>query len=177
MTRARSIAIRVAGAFACVLAFGLGLANRIDVPIPAGARADRLLVDKSDRTLTLFADGRVLATLPIALGSDPVGPKEREGDGRTPEGRYVVDEHRTASRFHRALHLSYPTATQRSRAAARGVDPGGAIMIHGLRNGLSWIGRLHRTVDWTAGCIALTDPEIEAVFDAVPDGTPIEIRP
>lgn len=156
---------------------GIVAANRIDVPDLGGRRPDHVVVDKSERTLRLYEGERLLASFPIALGPEPVGPKSREGDGRTPEGSYTIDEHRSASRFHRALHVSYPTPSQIEGARARGEDPGGAIMIHGLRNGLGLLGRAHRMVDWTAGCIALTNPEMDLVYEAVEDGTSIEIRP
>jgi murein L,D-transpeptidase YafK len=111
------------------------------------------------------------------LGRNPVGPKLREGDKRTPEGLYAIESHNPRSSFHRALKVSYPSAADRIAAAKRGVAPGGDIMIHGIRNGLGFIGRLQRRLDWTAGCIAVTNPEIEEIYRAVPDGTPIEIRP
>jgi murein L,D-transpeptidase YafK len=113
----------------------------------------------------------------VALGEEPVGPKEREGDGRTPEGLYVIDGRNPQSRYHRSLRISYPGPEDAARAAKLGVSPGGDIMIHGLQNGLGWIGALHRTHDWTRGCIAVTNDEIEEIWDLVPDGTPIEIRP
>jgi murein L,D-transpeptidase YafK len=107
----------------------------------------------------------------------PWDPKQREGDLKTPEGDYAIDGRLEASAFHRALHVSYPNARDRAAAARAHVNPGGAIMVHGIRNGLGWLGRLHRRVDWTSGCIALTDREIEEIWRAVPDGTPILIEP
>ena len=144
--------------------------------LPAGATVDRMIVDKSARTLTLLAGDRVLKAYPIRLGRNPSGPKTREGDSRTPEGVYVIDYRNPRSRFHLALHVSYPSPADTERAAAAGVPPGGDIMIHGLPNGLGWLGRLHQLFDWTDGCIAVTDREIEEIYRAVPDGTPIEIR-
>ena len=94
------------------------------------------------------------------------GPKTHQGDGRTPEGRYLIDRHNPASAFHRALHVEYPTAAESAQAQAGGYDPGGEIMVHGLKNGLGWV-----------GCIAVTNPEIEELYRIVPDGTPIAIRP
>jgi murein L,D-transpeptidase YafK len=146
-------------------------------PLPAGARADLIVVDKAERRLALMRDGEVLKSYRVALGGDPRGHKQREGDGRTPEGRYAIDGRSPASSFHRALHVSYPDGQDRARAAASGDSPGGDIMIHGIRNGLGWLGPLHRLVDWTDGCIAVTDPEIREIWRAVPTGTPIEIRP
>jgi murein L,D-transpeptidase YafK len=139
-------------------------------------RADRIVIEKQARTLSLYRRGAAIKTYRVSLGSRPVGQKERQGDGRTPEGVYVIDQHNPHSSFHRALHVSYPSAADRARAAALGVSPGGDIMIHGLPNHFGWIGRLQRAHDWTAGCIALTDPEIDEIFRAVPDGTRVEIR-
>ena len=113
----------------------------------------------------------------MALGFSPVGPKQSEGDGRTPEGNYTVDFHKSDSAFHRALHISYPDAADSARAAEAGVAPGGDIMIHGLPNGFSALASAHRLRDWTAGCIAVTDSEMDEIWVSVADGTPIEIRP
>lgn len=140
-------------------------------------RADLVVVEKAKRTLTLYRRSRPLKTYGVALGPNPVGHKQQEGDGRTPEGRYVIDFRNRKSAFHRALHISYPNAADSRRARARGVSPGGAIMIHGLPNGLGALGRTHRLRDWTEGCVAVTNDEIEEIWRAVPDGTPIEIRP
>lgn len=113
----------------------------------------------------------------MALGSQLNLPKERQGDGRTPEGLYIIDGRNASSAFHRALHISYPNVADRARATAGGFAPGGDIMIHGIRNGLGWIGSLHRIFDWTKGCIAVTDGEIEEIWNAVPNGTVVEIKP
>jgi murein L,D-transpeptidase YafK len=147
---------------------------------PAGNRptkADRILVEKGARRLTLFSADRKLKEYRVALGFSPVGPKEREGDGRTPEGTYTIDFHKPDSAFHRALHISYPSVGDNARAAEAGVSPGGDIMIHGLPNGLGALRAAHRLHDWTAGCIAVSDPEIEEIYNSVSDGTPIDIRP
>lgn len=145
--------------------------------IEDGARADRIVVLKSKRQLELYASGMLLKSYVVSLGSHPDGPKQQEGDKRTPEGLYAVELHKPLSAFHRALKVSYPSPDDRLAAAKRGVAPGGEIMIHGLRNGLGFIGRLHRRLDWTAGCIAVTNPEIDEIYRVVPDDTPIEIRP
>jgi murein L,D-transpeptidase YafK len=105
------------------------------------------------------------------------GAKVREGDNRTPEGRYIIDSRNAQSTFHRALHVSYPSAADRARACAEGYKPGGDIMIHGMRNGFGWLGRAHRLFDWTRGCIAVTNDEIDEIWRVVPDGTPIKIQP
>lgn len=126
--------------------------------------------------MELLSHGTVLKTYRIALGS-PMGTKVRAGDKKTPEGVYYVDAKKSQSRFYRALHLSYPNPTDRSRARKLGVDPGGDIEIHGLPKGLGWLGSSQRLIDWTSGCIAVTNPEIDEIWDYVAIGTPVEIRP
>jgi len=111
------------------------------------------------------------------LGRNPLGAKQEEGDMKTPEGIYKIDGRNPQSRFHLALHISYPSAEDDKRAAARGVPAGYDIMIHGIQNGRGWIGAFHRWKDWTAGCIAVTDEEIEELWRVTPDGATIEIRP
>lgn len=148
----------------------LQLSRQIPPLAPANDRADLIRVNKSERTLTLLRDSQ-------RTGSVPVGHKTREGDGRTPEGRYIVDSRNGRSRFHLALHISYPDARDRDTARQRSVSPGGDIMIHGLPNGLGFLGRLHQHQDWTDGCIAVTDAEIEEIWARVTTGTPIEILP
>jgi len=163
----------------CSIALVIALLTWANWPIddlPSGARADRIVVVKSQRTLTLLRAGQPLRVYPVALGRVPGGAKERAGDRKTPEGLYRIVEHKRASAFRRALRVSYPEDRDLARAQRLGVDPGGDIMVHGLHNGLGWIGRLHRRFDWTAGCIAVTDAEIDQIYAAVPDGTPIEIR-
>lgn len=171
--------IALAAAVLSVLATGVLLwANRPDSPpLPTDARADAVLVDKSDRTLALLRGGRTLKTYRVSLGGAPEGHKRREGDERTPQGRYRLDYRNPNSAAHLALHVSYPDSADVARAAAAGVPPGGMIMIHGIWNGLGWIGRMHRWVDWTDGCIAVTNREMDEIWRAVPNGTPIEIRP
>jgi murein L,D-transpeptidase YafK len=146
-------------------------------PLPRETTADRVLVEKSARRLTLLRNGTALKTYRVALGRAPIGAKEFEGDQRTPEGVYSIDFHKQDSDYHLALHISYPEQPDTDRAATQGLSAGSDIMIHGLPNGRGWIGRFHRRSDWTAGCIAVTDFEIEEIFRAIPDGTPIEIRP
>jgi murein L,D-transpeptidase YafK len=145
--------------------------------IPSDQKADRIVVVKSKHTMTLMAKDRVLMVYTIALGRGSSGPKERTGDNKTPEGEYVIDQKSAKSRFHLALHVSYPNAADRKRAHDAGVDPGGAIMIHGVQNGFGWLGSLQHDFDWTEGCIAVTNPEIEEIWTLVPVGTPIEIKP
>ena len=145
--------------------------------LPDGARADRVVVMKKKRTLSLLDHGKVLKTYKVALGGDPIGAKMKNGDHKTPEGVYVLDRRNEHSHYYRSLHISYPNAEDQARAAKAGVEPGGDIMVHGLPNGLGWIGSKHRLRDWTDGCIAVTDEEMDEIWRAVPDGTPIEIHP
>jgi len=111
------------------------------------------------------------------LGKNPLGAKQEEGDMKTPEGVYKIDSRNPQSSFHLALHVSYPSDEDKQRAAAFGTSAGFDIMIHGIQNGSGWIGAFHRWKDWTAGCIAVTDEEIEELWRITPDGTTIEIRP
>jgi murein L,D-transpeptidase YafK len=143
----------------------------------ADDRATSIVVEKQSRLLTLFHDGNAIKSFRVSLGRDPIGAKEREGDSRTPEGNYVIDNKNQRSHFHLALHISYPDAEDRARAAQRDVPPGSDIMIHGLPNGLGWLGRLHLLRDWTDGCVAVTDLEIEQIWALVDTGTPVQIRP
>jgi murein L,D-transpeptidase YafK len=138
---------------------------------------DRILVEKSKRTMTFFSGDVVVKTYQVALGGDPIGPKQREGDHKTPEGSYTIDSRNARSKFHLALHVSYPSAADRKRARKAGISPGGAIMIHGLPEAFAYLGAAHRKVDWTDGCIAVTNEEIEEIWHLVKIGTPIEIRP
>jgi murein L,D-transpeptidase YafK len=139
--------------------------------------ADRILVLKSERRLLLYSGDAVLADYEISLGRSPRGPKRELGDGRTPEGRYRIVGRKRDSDYYRALRISYPSKRDRDRAFARGVRPGGAIMIHGLPNGMGVIGPAHRLVDWTDGCIAVTNEEMDEIWSLVSEGLPIEIRP
>jgi murein L,D-transpeptidase YafK len=137
---------------------------------PAAARADRILVDKSERRMRLLRNGVIIRTYSILLGDAPSGPKRQQGDERTPEGDYRISGRNPNSRFHLSLRVSYPDEADRKRARLRGVDPGGDIMIHGgtppgYRR------------DWTDGCIALTNEQIEEVWSLVPNGIPIRIDP
>ena len=146
-------------------------------PLPIGTTIDRILVEKSARKLSIFAGDKKLKSYRVALGRNPVGAKKQEGDMKTPEGVYTVDSRNPQSDYHLALHVSYPSDEDKARASESGVNAGFDIMIHGIRNGGGWIGAFHRLHDWTAGCIALTDEEIEELWRVTPDGTPIEIRP
>lgn len=139
--------------------------------------ADKILIEKKERRLTLVSRGEVLKTYKIALGGNPNGPKERQGDNKTPEGTYFIDSRNKDSRYHLSLHISYPNEKDKQRAKELGVSPGGDIMIHGIKKGFSWAAEFHTKVDWTKGCIAVTDEEIEEIGKLVPNGTIVEIRP
>ena len=143
----------------------------------APLRADRIVIEKSARRLTLFQRGREVKRYRVSLGATPEGAKECQGDNKTPEGSYVIASRNSQSRFHRSLRVSYPNSGDRARSAKLRCSPGGDIMIHGLPNGHSAPDAAYQAVDWTAGCVALTDAEIEEVWKAVRDGTPVEIRP
>ena len=165
----------VLGLLALVLAFLPSCAEHD--PLPEGTRADKIVIVKSAHTMSLISGSRVLRTYKVALGRDPVGPKTRAGDHKTPEGDYVIDAKKSQSKFHLALHISYPNGADRERALRDNVDPGSDVEIHGLENGLGWIGGLQRHFDWTDGCIAVTDHEMDEIWKAVSVGTPVEIRP
>lgn len=137
--------------------------------------ADRVVVKKSERRLYLMRGEDVLQSYPIALGFQPIGHKRRQGDGRTPEGRYRLDRRNDRSRFHRALHISYPNRADAIRAARRADSPGGLIMIHGQPAGASPTRPDHE--DWTEGCIAVSNAEIEEIWARTRDGILIEILP
>ena len=141
----------------------------------AAEGTDFVLVDKSERRLWLYRDGDVIRSFGgLQYGDAPLGHKQFEGDERTPEGRYVIDYGNPRSAYHLSLHISYPNAADRAFAEAQGKSPGGLIFIHGQPNALP-VGRVPG--DWTDGCIALSNAEIEELWTLVPDGTPIEIRP
>jgi murein L,D-transpeptidase YafK len=140
-------------------------------------KVDAVVVAKSERTLTLLAHGKVVRSYKVALGSSPVGAKEMQGDHKTPEGHYVLDRRNPKSKFYKSIHVSYPNEQDRQKARALGVPSGGDIMIHGLPNWMGALGAAHRLTDWTDGCVAVTDDEIDEIWKLVADGTPIEIKP
>ena len=148
----------------------LAQARATDKPL-----ADRILIVKSTRTMTLLHGDRVLKTYKVALGSVPVGPKQIQGDHKTPEGNYSITSRNVRSQFHLALRISYPSAADRARARRFRASPGGDIMIHGLPNGFA--DSQYRRTDWTDGCIAVSNAEIEEIWNLVPVGTRVEIRP
>ena len=140
-------------------------------------QADRVVIVKSERKLLLLHDGVILKSFWIALGRFPEGPKTAAGDGRTPEGLYRIDGRSARSHFHRALHISYPNEADLERARHLGVNPGGAIRIHGLPPGFGPTKPGERMIDWTDGCVAVTNADMDEIWARVPNGTIIEIRP
>jgi murein L,D-transpeptidase YafK len=139
-------------------------------------KATRILILKKEHKMELLSGDKIIKTYTVAVGRGGLAPKQRQGDHLTPEGLYQIDRRNPHSGFYRALHVSYPNEADRERARKLGVDPGGDIMIHGIRNGLGWFGSMQRIVDWTNGCIAVTDVEMDEIWNLVPDGTPVEIR-
>jgi murein L,D-transpeptidase YafK len=165
---ARSVIVFIAVAAALAL-FGAwpALADGVDF----------VRVFKSERRLELLSKGQILHSYSIALGGNPIGHKQFEGDQRTPEGRYVLDWRNPNSCCVKSLHISYPNAADKAAAKQAGVDPGGMIMIHGPPNRYSWFDWLLQMFDWTDGCIAVSQAEMLEIWDMVPVGTPIEIEP
>lgn len=141
-----------------------------------GKQADLIVVDKTARTLTLLQKGSPIRVYKVSLGAHPQRHKTQEGDERTPEGSYVIDWRNENSIAHLSLHISYPNQEDADQAAARGVSSGGNIMLHGILNGWGGLGGLHRLWDWTNGCIAVTNEEMQEIWSLVPTGTPIRIE-
>jgi murein L,D-transpeptidase YafK len=160
----------------CLLAaLALRASAASDPPLPLSATADKVVVLKSYRRLLLMKGDEVLKSYIVSLGADPVGPKVRQGDNRTPEGIYALDRHNVHSHYYRSIHISYPNADDLVRAKKLGVPPGSELYIHGLPNGFH--GHSEALGDWTEGCIAVTNAEMDEIWRAVADGTPIEIKP
>ncbi len=161
-----------------LLALGLMLAGgaaRAEPPSQLPL-VEHIVVRKAERVMELYAQGRLLYTIEgIQLGAAPVGPKRFQGDGRTPEGRYTIDYGNPDSSYDVSLHISYPNAQDAAYARAQGRRPGGLIFIHGQPN--DWTKSDRVPGDWTDGCIAVSDEEVEALWHAVPDGTVIDIVP
>ncbi len=156
----------------CALLLVSGVTSATDFPI-----ADRVVIDKSDRLLHLFDNGEVIRTFEVALGLRPEGDKEREGDQKTPEGSYLLDMRNPNSDFFLSIRVSYPDVSDRAAASAKGVSPGGAIMIHGQPNEPSRSEAYYKTQDWTDGCIAVSNSDMIDIWLMTGENTPIEIRP
>lgn len=140
-------------------------------------KADLVIVSKTESRLYLQRAGKRFASFDVAFGGSPRGHKQQEGDERTPEGKYVLDWKNPNSAYYKAIRISYPNAQDLAAAKARGVPAGGQIMIHGQRNGLGWLAPIAQLFQWTDGCIALSNTDMDAVWNAVDAGTPIEISP
>lgn len=145
--------------------------------IAAETTVSSVLVDKSEQTMFLLSGGEVVRKYHVVFGANPLGHKQQQGDERTPEGNYILDYKKPDSSFHKAIHVSYPNEKDKSSARERGVDPGGLIMIHGQKNGFGWMAWLMQNFNWTDGCIAVTNKEMDEIWSLVKIGTPIEIRP
>lgn len=148
----------------------------IDLPMaPSAEHIDHITVEKSARRLTLYRDGVALRQYPIDLGTHPVGAKQFEGDGKTPEGHFIIDRRNNRSSYHLSLGINYPRAEDTARAAQHGRSAGSDIFFHGVPNYLPAGGRMLR--DWTAGCIAMSNDAIRDLWRVTPVGTTVEIRP
>lgn len=161
--------------FRCVLVwFGLLVSS---APFATDPIISKVLVLKSERKMQLLAGESIAREYRISPGDNPIGHKQQQGDERTPEGHYLIDFRNPQSRYHRSLHITYPNAADKQNAKARDVSPGGDIFIHGLPNGMGLMESAFVGRDWTDGCIAVTNSEIEEIWRLVKNGTPIEIRP
>jgi len=162
------IAKTVTAAFAFLLVFGTA---------HSAQTADLVLVIKSESRLYLIREGKIFGSFHVAFGANPKGHKQQKGDERTPEGLYRLDYKKADSSFYKAIHISYPNAKDRQNARKLGVDPGGDIMIHGQKNKYNFFSAIVQRFNWTDGCIALSNRDMDLVWKAVKPGTPIEIRP
>jgi murein L,D-transpeptidase YafK len=160
---------------AVVAVSGVYFALPVQAP-PINPSVDYIVVEKHLHMMQLLDHGTVIRTYRVALGRGGKEAKSIAGDDKVPEGTYRIVGRNPRSAFHLSLRIGYPTEQQKRIAQGLGVDPGGDVMIHGIRNGLGWLGGLHTEVDWTRGCIAVTDSEIEEIWELVPDGTPIKIK-
>ena len=146
------------------------------IPFFALGQIDLVKVDKSERTMYLLSEGKVIKQYNISLGEEPKGHKQQEGDQKTPEGTYFLDYKKEDSSFYRSMHISYPNQQDVEHAKKMGVKPGGFIMIHGQKNGLGFLSPIMQNFDWTDGCIAVTNDEMDEFMSLVPVGTKIEIE-
>jgi murein L,D-transpeptidase YafK len=160
--------------FACTAIYNLLPEKKL----PKGTKIDYLLVEKSERAMKAYSGDKLIKTYKISLGRNPEGHKVFEGDQKTPEGIYSINDRNPNSGYHKNLGVSYPNDTDRAKARTLGKSPGGDIKIHGLRNGgFGIIKKLHRFTDWTNGCIAVTNGEVDELYEAVVPNAKIEIRP
>lgn len=142
-----------------------------------GNDIDYVLVNKSEMKMYLLSKGEKMKEYSIALGAKPKGHKQQEGDEKTPEGKYLLDYKKSDSAFYKAIHISYPNEKDKANAKENGVSPGGFIMIHGQKNGLGWLSWISQNFNWTNGCIAVTNEEMDEIWSLINVGTSIEIQP
>jgi len=142
-----------------------------------GFDVDHVLVNKSEKKMYLLFHEKNVKEYNVVFGANPKGHKQQKGDEKTPEGRYLLDFKKEDSSFHKAIHISYPNEKDKTMAKKNGVNPGGSIMIHGQKNGLGWLSWLSQKFNWTDGCIAVTNKEIEEIWSVVKTGAPIDIQP
>lgn len=140
-------------------------------------KIDKLIVFKSKRIMEAYSNGEIVKIYKVSLGQNPLGDKEFQGDKKTPEGEYTINDKNPDSGYHKNLGVSYPNSADVQDAKSKGLDPGGEIKIHGIKNGIGFISKFHRLINWTAGCIAVTDTEMDELYNSVDVGTPIIIKP
>ncbi len=162
----------------CLIAMFSGYCFSKEKPLKATVeKCDQVKVDKSERRLYLMKGDNVIKEFRVALGRRPVGRKECRGDKRTPEGEYTLDYEIKDSSYYKSIHIDYPNAKDKKRAGRKGCDPGGDICLHGIRNGLGWLDQFLNHFNWTAGCIAVTNSEIDEILELVTLPLPVKIRP
>lgn len=163
----------------CGLFIGLSHASTAVIPVPAGqdSAVHKVLVVKSERRLSLISFGKPLKSYRISLGKQPDGAKRYEGDQRTPEGFYWLDWRKSSDKYNLSMHVSYPNARDLTRANKRGLSPGSMIMLHGTPVDEEYPEWFFHSLDWTEGCIALKNTDMQEIWSLVKDGTLIEIRP
>lgn len=169
------ISVSLIGVSAVTFAKNSAKTPKLNEPIPTDVIIDKVYVDKSERVLKLLSNDKVIKSYSIALGDSPVGHKRQEGDERTPTGDYTLDYKNENSGYHRSIHVSYPNAADKAQARKRGVSPGGDIMIHGQKNGFGHLAALTQQRDWTDGCIAVTDKDMDEIMSIYKAGMSIEI--
>lgn len=169
--------MRKLGIIILVIITGLGIYYFFpEKKLDTSKKIDKILVLKSKRQLQVYSKGELIKTYKISLGRKPIGTKQFEDDDKTPEGQYIINDKNPNSGYHLNLGGSYPSASDIRFAKSKGKSPGGLIKIHGLKNGRGFIGKFHRFFDWTHGCIAVTNKEVEELYLNIKIGTPIEIK-
>ncbi len=160
-----------------LLALLVGSSSLAETDCDFFCKADMVLIKKSERKIYLLNNGKIYRDYPIALGKNPEGQKQRQGDERTPEGEYVLDWRTRDSRYYKSIHISYPNARDLRTARSKGVSPGGNVMIHGTPDQEEYPDWLFGAVDWTQGCIAVTNDVMDIIWASVDVGTPVTILP